>query len=324
MRNRCHFITVSPACRSGYLGAESFDSSAIASCTVVMNCAGKMMVEFFSTEISAIVCRVRSCSATGCWVMMSAASPSFTAAWYSPSAATILARRSRSASASFAIARCMFSGSVMSLISTAVTWVPQGSVCRSMTFLIWSLMLAVSEKQLIEAETSDDVTHGGLADLVDGVIDILDSHHGFLRIGDVIVGNRRDIDRDVVLGDDLLRRDLHGDGAQRHPHHLLDGNEDQRQPRSAYAFELSKQKDHPALILFQDANRSDGVEDNDRYEKREEDSIHDVLIGLLVEQPASVSGVGRFAVGGYQLMKSRRFFSRARPAPDSETNPLPQ
>src|SRR5712675_290638 len=33
----------------------SFDKSAIASCTVVINCAGKMMVEFFSTEISAIV-----------------------------------------------------------------------------------------------------------------------------------------------------------------------------------------------------------------------------------------------------------------------------
>jgi hypothetical protein len=33
----------------------SFDKSAIASCTVVINCAGKMMVEFLSTEISAIV-----------------------------------------------------------------------------------------------------------------------------------------------------------------------------------------------------------------------------------------------------------------------------
>jgi hypothetical protein len=43
-----------------YFDAESFDISAMASCTVVMNCAGKMMVEFFSTEISAIVWRVRS------------------------------------------------------------------------------------------------------------------------------------------------------------------------------------------------------------------------------------------------------------------------
>jgi hypothetical protein len=43
-----------------YRAPESFDNSAIASCTVVMNCAGKMMVEFFSIEISAIVCKVRS------------------------------------------------------------------------------------------------------------------------------------------------------------------------------------------------------------------------------------------------------------------------
>ena len=44
----------------GYLEAESLANSAIASWTVVMNCAGKMMVEFFSTEISAIVWSVRS------------------------------------------------------------------------------------------------------------------------------------------------------------------------------------------------------------------------------------------------------------------------
>jgi hypothetical protein len=45
---------------NSYFDTESFDSSATASCTVVMNCAGKMMVEFFSIEISAIVCSVRS------------------------------------------------------------------------------------------------------------------------------------------------------------------------------------------------------------------------------------------------------------------------
>ncbi len=44
----------------GYFDPASFDISAKASCTVVMNCAGKMMVEFFSIEISAMVWRVRS------------------------------------------------------------------------------------------------------------------------------------------------------------------------------------------------------------------------------------------------------------------------
>ena len=45
---------------NNYLEAESLFNIAIASCTVVINCAGKMMVEFFSVAISAIVCSVRS------------------------------------------------------------------------------------------------------------------------------------------------------------------------------------------------------------------------------------------------------------------------
>ena len=47
-------------CGLSYFDAESFDNSPKASCTDVINCAGKMMVEFLSTEISAIICRVRS------------------------------------------------------------------------------------------------------------------------------------------------------------------------------------------------------------------------------------------------------------------------
>src|SRR5580698_2285260 len=63
-----------------YLVAESLLKIEMASCTVVINCAGKIIVEFFSVAISAMVCSVRNCSATGCCVMMSAASPSFTEA----------------------------------------------------------------------------------------------------------------------------------------------------------------------------------------------------------------------------------------------------
>ena len=43
-----------------YLEAVSLFNMAIASCSVVINCAGKMMVEFFSVVISAIACSVRS------------------------------------------------------------------------------------------------------------------------------------------------------------------------------------------------------------------------------------------------------------------------
>src|SRR6266850_2717663 len=93
---------------------------------------GKNVVVLCSLEISRIVCRKRNCSAIGSLLIIAAACTIFSAAWNSPSALTILARRSRSASACLAIARFMLSGKDTSLTSTAVTLTPHGSVCRSM------------------------------------------------------------------------------------------------------------------------------------------------------------------------------------------------
>src|SRR6202022_1757289 len=115
-------------------------------------------------------------------------------------------------------------------------------------------------QQLIEAEASDHIAHRGLADLVDGVVDVFDRDHRLFRVGNVIVGDRRDIDRDIVPGDDLLRRYLHRDSAQGYTHHLLDRYEDQRQPGATDACKPAKQKYHPALILLQHAKRYDDIE----------------------------------------------------------------
>src|ERR1039458_9770363 len=76
--------------------------------------------------------RKRSCRAIGCVAIMLAACTIFSAAWNSPSALTILARRSRSASACLAMARFIVSGRTTSRISTDVTFTPHGSVCLSM------------------------------------------------------------------------------------------------------------------------------------------------------------------------------------------------
>src|SRR5712671_242434 len=150
-------------------------------------------------------------------------------------------------------------------------------------------------QQLVDAEATDHIAHGGLADLIDRVVDVFDRDHGLFRIGDVIISDRRDIDRNIVLGDDLLRRDLHGDGAQRHAHHLLDRNEDQRQSRPAHAGKFAEQKHHPALILFQHPKRNDDIESY-RYGKKE-DPVHGVLIicraRLLRSAVSSVSRDGR-------------------------------
>ncbi len=109
---------------------------------------------------------------------------------------------------------------------------------------------------MIETETSDDIAYCGLADLIDRIVDVLNHDHRLFRIRNMIVGDRRDIDRDVVLGDDFLRGDLHRDSAQRDAYHLLDRNENEREARPAHAFEFSEKKYDTALVLPQHAART--------------------------------------------------------------------
>src|SRR6185436_6831922 len=116
-------------------------------------------------------------------------------------------------------------------------------------------------KKLVETEASHDVAHSGLADLIDRIVDIFNHDHRLFGIGNVIVGDGCDVDRDVVLRDDFLRWNLHCDGAQGYAHQLLDGKEDEREPRPAHAFEFSEKKNDPALILPQHAYRAEEIED---------------------------------------------------------------
>lgn len=111
---------------------------------VLISGAGKTTVVFLSTPISIRLWRLRSCSANGCCIIVSDASPSAEAAAASPSAAMILARFSRSASAWRAMARFMLSGNVMSLSSTRVTTRPHSVVVRSRISRMWTLMTSVS------------------------------------------------------------------------------------------------------------------------------------------------------------------------------------
>ena len=105
---------------------------------------GKNVVVLRSEATSRIVWRNRSWTAMGVWARTIAAWASFSAAWNSPSALMTLARRSRSASACFDIARCMSCGRSTCLTSTAVTFTPQGSVCWSM--IRWSCWLTWSRE----------------------------------------------------------------------------------------------------------------------------------------------------------------------------------
>jgi type III restriction enzyme len=89
---------------------------------------GKIVVEFFSVAISVRVCRKRNCRDMGSPASTFAAMASFSEACSSPSAWMTFARRSRSASACFAMARIISWGRSIFFTSTLETLTPHGPV----------------------------------------------------------------------------------------------------------------------------------------------------------------------------------------------------
>ena len=53
--------------------------------------------------------------------------------------------------------------------------------------------VAKSARGLVEAESSNHIAHGGLANLIDRIVDVLNHDHCLFRIGNMIVSDRRDV-----------------------------------------------------------------------------------------------------------------------------------
>ncbi len=174
-------------------------------------------------------------SAIGCSPITAAASASFADAWNSPSAAITFARRSRSASAWRAIARCIPLGISTSLTSTTLTLMPHGAVCSSMIFCrIW-LILSRSE-----SSSSSVCWPSTLRSVVCEICDDARREVGHLDDGrrgvdDAEVGDGVHAHRDVVAGDDLLRRHHQRDRAQLDLHHAIDDRDEQEEARAPSA-----------------------------------------------------------------------------------------
>ena len=73
------------------------------------------------------------------------------------------------------------------------------------------------------------------------------------RIDDAEIDHGVDLHRHIVTGNHVLRRYVHHDRAQIHPHHLLHARDDQYQPGSLDLPEAAKHEHHRALVLAHDS-----------------------------------------------------------------------
>jgi hypothetical protein len=121
------------------------------------------------------------------------------------------------------------SGSSTSFTSTRVTLTPHGSVTPSMICWSCGVDLVAVDEEVVELDLTEDAAQRGLGDLGGGHQVVLDGHHRAHRVDHVEVGDGVHPQGDVVLGDDVLGRDVGGDGLEVDLHHPVDDRDDEEQ-----------------------------------------------------------------------------------------------
>ena len=222
---------------------------------------GKISVEFRSAATSTIVDSMRSFIAPGLADNSSAARRSDADASSSPIAWMTLARRSRSASAWRPIARRMPSGNSTSLTSTLVTLTPQGLVRSSMICCSRWLISSRLTEEVVELDLAEDAAQGGLRDLRCGVLVVLNRDDRTYGVDHVEVGHRVHPQRDVVLCDHVLGRDIGGDRLQVDLHHAVDERDDEEQAGTLRADDATEAEDDAPFVFGDDADRGDQHDD---------------------------------------------------------------
>ncbi len=152
---------------------------------------------------------------------------------------------------------------------------PKGAVWPSM--MVWMRWLRASRwaRSLVEIDFAEDGAQGGLGELR-GLVDVVgDLDDGLGGVDDAEGDDGVDLEGDVVAGDDVLRRDLHGLLAEGDANDLVEGAED---PDDAGALggllHAAEAEDDAALILFEDVEGVDEVEDDDGDGEEERERHH--------------------------------------------------
>ena len=110
-------------------------------------------------------------------------------------------------------------------------------------------------QRLVQRVLADHLAQGGLRDLVDGGGHVLDRDHRLRRVDHPVVGDRGDVDADVVPRDDALGLDRHRDDAQRHPAQHVDHRHDDGQAGLPDPHDPPQPEQHTLLVLLHDPER---------------------------------------------------------------------
>src|SRR5438128_4935764 len=96
------------------------------------------------------------------------------------------------------------------------------------------------------------------------------------------VDDRVDLDGDVVVGDDLLRRHLEGDGSQVNLDQAVDaeGNDDPK-PWALQRHQAAKPKEHAPFVLIDDADRGAKADQDNKNDDAENDQRENAHRSLL-------------------------------------------
>jgi hypothetical protein len=122
--------------------------------------------------------------------------------------------------------------------------------------------LAVGE-ELIQIDLAEDGAEGGLGEL-GGLVDVVcDLDDRFSGVNDAEGDDGVDLEGDVIAGDDVLWRDLHGFLTEGDADDLVERAEDEDDAGTLGGRDAAEAEDDATLVFLEDLDGVDDVEDDD-------------------------------------------------------------
>ena len=133
--------------------------------------------------------------------------------------------------------------------------------------------LLAGGEHLVQLHGPDDGAQRGLSQLAGGQDVVLDLDDGVGRVQNPEVDHRVDLDGHVVLGDDLLDGNVHGQDAQVHAYGAVDDRDEEDDAGPAAAGQPSEPEDDQPLVLRHDP---DGRGQDQQHDEQNADPAADV------------------------------------------------